>query len=529
MCGIAVAIDWPDAGLVVNKLIEGVSHRGDHTDPLASLSATTALRTRRLRIVDVDHAVQPQLSCDGRILVAFNGEIYNHAALREELSRLGARFKTNSDTEVLANALQFWGASALSRFMGMYAFVAIDMRANQFLAARDPMGEKPLYVIQSETGFLFCSEIRPLLNATEAGEVLLIPPGFLLTRNYCKPFYSLPGIATAPRARSSPRELDELLSSAVRGCIPPDLPFALMFSGGIDSTLIAHYARQVRPDVPGYFLGGEDAPDFPYAARYAEATGFDMRQVPFDGSDPATFARADDVVRMTETFEPSVVRPSLCYHVLAKAMHADNYRVALVGEGADELYCGYVPLELTFAEGLAAGAPVRDQCVRMLHRSALQRTDRCAMNFQIEARAPFLNTAIVEHAYGLSAEALVGPNRAAPRGKEPLRALYNLHPGALPPEIRDRRKIPLNEGSGLDVSQNNSRMKSFFEDSVSDPEYRHGRRVYSAYNLESKEDYFYIEILSRTMDISRVPHLKDRLRISVPNINQPGVFKQYQA
>ncbi len=83
MCGIAVAIDWPNADLVVNKLIDGVAHRGDHTDPLASLSPTTALRTRRLRIVDCDHAVQPQLSCDGRILVAFNGEIYNHVALRE--------------------------------------------------------------------------------------------------------------------------------------------------------------------------------------------------------------------------------------------------------------------------------------------------------------------------------------------------------------------------------------------------------------------------------------------------------------
>ena len=322
----------------------------------------------------------------------------------------------------------------------MYAFVAIDMRANQFLAARDPLGEKPLYVIQSDVGFLFCSEIRPLLEATEVGEVLLIPPGFLLTRNYCKPFYTLPTVPTTPETRGSPRELDRLLSSAVHACIPPDLPFAIMFSGGIDSTLIAHYGRQARPDVPGYFLGDEDAPDFPYAARYAEATGFELRNVPFDGLSATTFACVEDIVRMTETFEPSVVRPSVCYHALAKAMHADGYRVALVGEGADELYCGYVPLELTFAEGLAVGAPVRDQCVRMLHRSALQRTDRCTMNFQIEARSPFLNPAIVEHAYRLSAEALVGSARGAPRGKEPLRALYDLYPDQLPREIRDRRR-----------------------------------------------------------------------------------------
>lgn len=528
MCGIAVAIDWQDAERLVNRLIGGIMHRGDVTDPVVSLSPTTAFRTRRLRIVDADRAVQPQLSSDGRILVAFNGEIYNHAALREELAGLGAVFKSASDTEVLANVLQIWGGAGLSRLRGMYAFVALDLRANQFLAARDPLGEKPLYVIQSETGFLFCSEIRPLLQATEVGEVLLLPPGYLLTRNYCKPFAELPTIPQTPAALSSPRELDGLLSAAVHGCIPPGLPFAMLFSGGIDSTLVAHYARQIRPDAPGYFLGGETAPDFPFAARYAEMTGFDLRTVPFDGTSAATFACADEVIRMTESFEPSVVRLSVCYHALANAIHQDGYRVALVGEGADELYCGYVPLELTFAEGLQVGAPVRDQCLRLLHRSALQRTDRCTMNFQLEARSPFLDRTIVDHAYSLSAAALVGSIKGAPRGKQPLRDLYDLYPDALPAEIRDRRKIPLNEGSGLDTSQNNSQMKRFFEEAISDAEYKYGLHVYRDYHLESKEEYCYIDKLAQTMDISRVPHLKSRLELTVPIIDRPAALNEYR-
>jgi len=527
MCGIAVAIDWQDAERVVNQMIAGILHRGDVTDPLVSPFPNTSFRTRRLRIVDAEHAVQPQLSCDGRIIVAFNGEIYNHAALRKELTALGAKFKTCSDTEVLANALQFWGGAGLSRLRGMYAFVALDLRANQFVAARDPMGEKPLYVIQSETGFLFCSEIRPLLEATEAGEVLLLPPGYVLTRGYCKPFATLPSIPATPAPFSSPRDLDALLSAAVQSCIPPRLPFAMFFSGGIDSTLIAHYARQLRPEVPGYFLGGEDAPDFPFAARYAEATGFDLRIVPFDGAGAATFACADDVVRMTESFEPSVVRPSVCYHALAKAVHRDGYRVALVGEGADELYCGYVPLELTFAEGLAVGAPVRDQCLLMMHRSALQRTDRVTMNFQLEARSPFLDRAIVDHAFSLSAAALVGPLAGAPRGKEPLRRLYDLYPDALPQEIRDRRKVPLNEGSGLDSSQNNSNMRRSFEETVSDAEFKYGLHVYREYRLESKEEYYYIRTLAQTMDIARVPHLKSRLELVVPAIERATALKEF--
>lgn len=529
MCGIAIAIDWDGAEIAVRRLIAGIMHRGDVTDPLVSLSPTTAMCTRRLRIVDAEHAVQPQLSSDGRILVALNGEIYNHAALRRELSELGAAFKTASDTEVLANALQIWGGAALSRLQGMYAFVAIDLRNNQFIAARDPFGEKPLYLIQADTGFLFCSEIRPLLEAAETGDVLLLPPGFALTRGYCKPFVSLPQKPDPLIAQSSADQLDALLARAVESCVPTDLPFATFFSGGIDSTLIAHYARRLRPDAPGYFLGRQTAPDYSYAARYAEQTGFDLRTVPFDGASEDTFACLDEVISATESFEPSVIRPSVCYHVLSKAVHDDGFRIALVGEGADELFCGYVPLELTFAEGNNVGGPVRDQCLSLLNRSALQRTDRCTMRFQIEARAPFLNRSIVEYAYALDAAALVETVHGAPQGKAPLRALYDLYPEQLPSVIRDRRKIPVNEGAGLDAAQNDSHMKRFFEAKISDSEYYDGLKLFSDYDLGSKEELYYIQKLSGFLDISRVPHLKGRLRLEVPETIHPNLLKDYAA
>src|SRR5580692_9017000 len=127
MCGLAVAIDWPGAESVVRQLLPGILRRGDITDPLVSPRADTAMCTRRLRIVDGDRAVQPQASFDGRLVVSFNGEIYNYRELRRELVALGVKFKTESDTEVLANALQVWGHKALQRIVGMYAFVAIDI------------------------------------------------------------------------------------------------------------------------------------------------------------------------------------------------------------------------------------------------------------------------------------------------------------------------------------------------------------------------------------------------------------------
>ncbi|HXR94335.1 MAG TPA: asparagine synthetase B, partial [Rhizomicrobium sp.] len=238
------------------------------------------MATRRLRIVDAAGGAQPVASFDRRLLISFNGEIYNHAELRRELEQSGIAFRTKSDTEVLVNALQIWGASALKRLKGMYAFVVVDTETGEFLAARDPFGVKPLYLIQLGQSFLFCSEITPLLAAVPGAEVMLLPPGYLLTRNFCRQFYHLP----APQSfhAGSPRALDQGLSEAVRIRIPPDLPFATLFSGGIDSTLVTHYARRHRPDMPAYIIAGRNAPDYRYAKAYADATKLDLREVAFE-------------------------------------------------------------------------------------------------------------------------------------------------------------------------------------------------------------------------------------------------------
>ncbi len=119
MCGFAVAVGWPEADVTVARLIQGILHRGDITDPLFSPLPDVAMCTRRLRIIDAEHGMQPQISFYGRLAVSFNGEIYNHVALRQEMEAFGVEFKTQSDTEVLANALQIWGHRALERLNGM--------------------------------------------------------------------------------------------------------------------------------------------------------------------------------------------------------------------------------------------------------------------------------------------------------------------------------------------------------------------------------------------------------------------------
>ncbi len=466
------------------------------------------MATRRLRIVDPALGQQPQSSFDGQILVSFNGEIYNHKILRAELEGLGMTFRTGSDTEVLANALRAWGGAALSRLSGMFAFVALDLRNGEFLAARDPFGVKPLYVIQSGEGFLFCSEIRPLLDAAPQGDVLLVPPGHFLTNQGCDRFHTVPGA----RQETSPKILDRILEDAVASRLPDDLAVTSLFSGGIDSTLMVHYARRHRPDMPVYFAGTPDAPDAIFAAAYAEATGLDMRKVDCV-TGPETLALLEAVVSGVESFEPVTIRPALYAWQACERIHRDGFRVALSGEGADELFAGYSHLERAFSHSEEAGQGVRQQCLDLMHRANLQRLDRCGMRFAVEIREPFLDGQLAAHAMGLTGGQMLRTVNGALRGKEPLRALYDLYPGELPVMIRDRRKIGFDEGAGL---KDDGGWRDLFEAAISDAELADGKRQFADYEIAGKEELFCLRALSKTMDISRVPHLKARLRVWMP-------------
>lgn len=511
MCGIAVAVDWHDADGAVRGLIQGILHRGDVTDPLISPRPDIAMCTRRLRIVDADHGVQPMASFDGRLLIAFNGEIYNHAELRGELEKSGIPFRTASDTEVLVNALQVWGAAALKRIRGMFAFVVVDTETGEFLAARDPFGVKPLYLIQSGKSFLFCSEIQPLLEAVPDAEVMLLPPGYLLTRDFCRQFYHLP--LSASPGQGSARTLDGILDEAVRVRIPPKLPFATLFSGGIDSTLVTHYARRYRPDMPAYIIAGRDAPDYRYARAFADATKLDLHEVAFEAQSHETLALLETVTQSIEAFEPAIVRPALYGYLVAERIHHDGFRVALCGEGADELFAGYGPLEHSFAQGNALGRHVQEQCLSMMHRANLQRVDRTGMRFELEIREPFLDLDLVNYAARLDASALLATVDGLPQGKQPLRALYDLHP-ELPTSIRDRKKVHFDEGAG--IGSEHAGWTALFENAVSDAEFAEGKKRFAGFDLAGKEEFFYLRALAQAMDVNRVAHLKARTRLYVP-------------
>jgi asparagine synthase (glutamine-hydrolysing) len=516
VCGLAVAVDWDGADVAVRNLIDGILHRGDVTDPLVTVGDRIAMRTRRLRIVDAANGTQPLASFDQRFLVSFNGEIYNHIALRRELEALGVPFRTDCDTEVVANVLRMWGPAGIKRLDGMYALVAIDTATDEFLAARDPFGVKPLYLVRSPKGFLFCSEIRPLLAATESDDVLLLPPGHLLTRNFCGRYYNLPSPAVSEAA--SPQQLDRVLAEAVRIRMPPGLPAATLFSGGIDSTLVMHYARRICPQTPAYIAVGSKASDHVYARRYADETGLDLREVDVEPQCADTLSLIETVVDAVEAFEPAVIRPSLYTYLVSQRIHRDGFRVALCGEGADELFAGYEPLEYAFAQTNGAGRDVQKQCLGMMHRANLQRVDRCSMRFQLEIREPFLDRSVVDYASRLDRSALLQQIGDVPIGKAPLRALYDLYPAQLPAFIRDRQKMAFHEGVGADVE--GPAWTELFETALSDADFRDGQREFAGFNIANKEELFFIRTLAAEMDVRRIPHLRGRLRLDMPSVHR---------
>jgi len=514
MCGIAVAIDWPEAKSLVAHLMEGIRQRGDISDPVGEPARSVAMGTRRLRIVDREHAVQPQQSFDGRLWLSFNGEIYNYRALRTELEGMGVPFKTDSDTEVLVNALRVWGPAALSRLSGMYAFVAYEPDTGQFIAARDPFGIKPLYVMQNGHAFLFCSEIRPLLETVEAGDVYTLPPGHVLTQKVCVPFKSMLQEVTEPWHDNDAAALDKLLAGAVSRHIPEDLPFAIMFSGGIDSTLVAHYARQVRPEAPGYFVGGHESIDYPFAAAYAETTGFDLRIIPFDPMGDDTFNALGEAVLAAESFEPALVRGAVCSMKVSQAIQKDGFRVALCGEGADELFCGYTPLEKAFSQNESYGRAMREDILGLMNRISLQRVDRCSMHHSLETRVPFLDPELANYARGLSANDLVRSVNGTYVGKAALRDLFDLYPKDLPRLIRDRSKILFSEGAGLRAKADEFAWDERFEDAISDMDFVDGIKRFAGFSVHSKEELYYLQLLADKMDVFRVPQLRSRPAIT---------------
>jgi len=375
MCGIVgyLSSRRPISWDLLKRMRDQMTHRGPDGEGIwLSPDGLVGLAHRRLAIVDLtEGGHQPMASEDGRHLINFNGEIYNHHELREELRALGWSFRSASDTEVLLVAFRQWGEDALTRLVGQFAFAIYNTRDRTLFAARDRAGEKPLFYRHADHGLAFASELKGLLAHPEmprkADPVALdhylaygyVPRELCLLAGYAKlpaghklryqlesnrlevePYWSLPQWQNGPR-RSFDELLEEfepLLETAVRRQLLADVPVGILLSGGLDSSLVAATAARVSGKVNTFTIGfpGHAAHDeSPIAKRLAGELGTNHVELM---AEPSTL---DLLPRLAAQFDEPIADSSMIPTYLVSQLVRSKATVALGGDGGDELFGGY--------------------------------------------------------------------------------------------------------------------------------------------------------------------------------------------
>jgi asparagine synthase (glutamine-hydrolysing) len=443
MCGIAGRIG-PEAPGEDERLLARLEHRGP--DDAGEVHFPGGwLGHRRLSIVDVDGGHQPLGTPDGRRWLVGNGEIYNHDEVRRELG--SGRYATRSDNEVALTLLAQRGPEALGELEGMYALLSATADGGSFVAARDPVGIKPLYWARRGDQVRFASEMAAF-DSTWRSAVELFPPG-----HYWTPERGLRRFAAAVppegdgdgRDEPGPEDLDEtreVLIESVRRQMMGDVPVGVFLSGGLDSTLIAaiaarHYAEEGKR-LSTFAVGMEGSPDLVAARKAADYLGTDHHERRYTAEE--ALAAVDPVVRAIEHFDPSLVRSAVPNYLLAE-MTARHVKVVLTGEGADELFAGY-----SYYRDFADADALHGELIRTvqgLHNLNLQRCDRVTMAHGLEARVPFLDRQVIALALRLPAHWKV-----ASEGVPEKRLLRRAFTGWLPDELLWREKAQFGDGSG---------------------------------------------------------------------------------
>ena len=440
MCGIA-AIRGGHAPQTVASMLDALGHRGPDGRGIQTVDngdgLPVTLGHARLAIIDPDGGRQPLVAADGTALVC-NGMLYNDRALRARLAHRS--FVTGSDSESALQGLVEWDTDVFRELDGMFALIAVAA-GGRVIAARDPLGIKPLYWGRVGEGLAFASEAKALAGV--ATDIEAFPAGhFWDSEQGLRAFYSVP----APRAArttdaSAAACLRETLEAAVVKRLRSDVPLGAFLSGGLDSSIIAAVARRHVDELHTFAVGLPGSTDLVAARRVAEHLGTRHHEHEI---------RADEVGRILsgvlhhlESHDRDLVRSAVPSWFVAR-LAARHVKAVLTGEGADELFAGYgYHAEYTDMDALQAETR---RSLTTMQDVNLQRVDRMTMGHSLEARVPFLDTAMIELALDLPGHMkrrAGAPDRGA---KWILREAFS---DWLPHEIVWRDKLQFDEGSGF--------------------------------------------------------------------------------
>lgn len=427
MCGIVSIFDLQsDPGVLRKKALSIVSkirHRGPDWSGIYA-DEFAILAHERLAIVGIDHGAQPLISSDGSHILAVNGEIYNHKELPAK-HNLDYAFQTQSDCEVILPLYKQMGTEFLNELNGIYAFTLYDKVEQAYLIARDPIGVIPLYWGWDAEGNRYvASECKALQEVCTVFEEF--PPGHIYwsKTDECKAFYqpTWKQLETRPDGSYKPKALRESLEQAVYRQLMCDVPYGVLLSGGLDSSIIAaiaakHAPKRIEnnsqspawwPQVHSFTIGLKDSPDLVAARRVAEHIGTIHHEFHFtlqEGIDALS-----DVIYHLETYDVTTIRASTPMYLMARKIKAMGIKMLLSGEGADEIFGGY----LYFHKAPDAQA-FHEETVRkieQLHLYDCLRANKSTAAWGIETRVPFLDLAFLDTSMSLAAEEkMITPDR----------------------------------------------------------------------------------------------------------------------
>jgi asparagine synthase (glutamine-hydrolysing) len=456
----------------------------------------------RLSIVDVEHGAQPLVDTLTGAVLAVNGEIYNHKELEKEL-RERHDFQTASDCEVLLYLYDEMEPRAwLNKINGIFAFVIYDPRKGSYFIARDPIGVNPLYVGWDRFENLHvASEMKALAGHCE--RIREVPPGHFFRgdqadlgfQRYYDPEWARESFDDFRPYDAM--ELREALQAAVKRQLMCDVPYGVLISGGVDSSVISAVASRFRegrveedgqspswwPRIHSFSVGLKGAPDLAPAKQVADHIGSIHHELHFtqnEGLDALS-----EVIYHLETFDITTVRASTPMYLMMRKIHAMGIKMILSGEGADEVFGGYL-----YFHKAPSGKELHAETVRKLSKLHLYdclRANKSCMAWSVEARVPFLDVAFLDVAMRMDPEAKL-PYRAPrpkPIEKYPLRQAFD---GWIPDAILWRQKEQFSDGVGYGWIDG---LKAYAEKEVSDGMMRGATERFPVKTPETKEAYLY--------------------------------------
>ncbi|MBI4911684.1 MAG: asparagine synthase B [Acidobacteria bacterium] len=514
MCGILSILDLApgrsDAGELRRRALAQsrlLRHRGpDWSGIFADEGAILA--HERLAIVDVEHGAQPLVDAWTGAVLAVNGEIYNHKELESQL-REPHDYQTSSDCEVILYLYdELDPKDFLNRINGIFAFVLWDPKRKTYLIARDPIGVIPLYLGWDRQEHLHvASEMKALTGVCE--RIREFPPGHYFLGSEAEkgfqPYYEPAWAAEdfLPMEPYDPGVLRQALEAAVHRQLMSDVPYGVLISGGVDSSIIAATAAKFSakrveeqdrspawwPRLHSFAVGLKGAPDLGPARTVAEAIGSVHHEFHFtvqEGLDALS-----DVIYHLETFDLTTVRASTPMYLMMRKIRAMGIKMILSGEGADEVFGGYL-----YFHKAPDGRELHAETVRKLSKLHLYdclRANKSSAAWGVEARVPFLDREFLDVAMNLDPEVKVPRNapRDRPIEKWPLRKAFD---GAIPDSVLWRQKEQFSDGVGYGWIDG---LKAFAEAEVSDGMLRGAGERFPVKTPETKEGYLYRQIFEQ--------------------------------